>query len=107
MFVMFSDRPEVRALMQWFATVDAVQGRVATGTFLAANNAVPADWYTAYPVSGLAEIARRATALRFDGSDSMPREIGNGAFWTGMVEWVSQDGEGTAEIFAEIEAQWP
>jgi alpha-glucoside transport system substrate-binding protein len=107
MFVMFDDRPEVRALMQWFSTVDAVKDRVATGAFLAANNMVPANWYTTYPVSGLAEIARRATALRFDGSDSMPREVGNGSFWKGMVEWVERDGEGTEDIFAEIEASWP
>ncbi len=107
MFVMFNDRPEVRALMQWFSTVDAVKDRVATGAFLAANNAVPADWYTSYPMSGLAEIARTATALRFDGSDSMPKEVGNGSFWKGMVKWVSQNGDGTEEILAEIEASWP
>ena len=107
MFVMFNDRPEVRALMQWFSTTDAVKDRVATGGFLAANNAVPADWYTSYPMSGLAEIAREATALRFDASDSMPKEVGAGTFWSGMVKWVSQNGEGTDQIFADIEASWP
>jgi alpha-glucoside transport system substrate-binding protein len=107
MFVMFNDRPEVRALMQWFSTTDAVQDRVATGAFLAANNAVPADWYTSYPMSGLAEIARNATALRFDGSDSMLKEVGAGTFWDGMVKWVSQNGDGTEAIFADIEASWP
>ncbi len=107
MFVAFKDRPEVRAFLQWLTTVDAVKDRVATGAFLAANNSVPADWYTSYPMSGLAEIARNATALRFDGSDSMPKEVGNGSFWKGMVKWVSQNGEGTDQIFADIEASWP
>jgi alpha-glucoside transport system substrate-binding protein len=107
MFVMFDDRPEVRALMQWLSTADAVRDRVASGSFLAADNSVPAEWYTTYPVSGLAEIARTATALRFDGSDSMPKDVGNGTFWTGMVKWVAQNGDGTAGIFAEIEASWP
>ena len=107
MFVMFNDRPEVRAFMQWLTTVDAVKDRVATGAFLAANNAVPAEWYTSYPMSGLAEIAREATALRFDGSDSMPKEVGAGTFWKGMVKWISQNGEGTQAIFDEIEASWP
>lgn len=107
MFVMFNDRPEVRAFVQWLSTTDAVKDRVATGAFLAANNAVPAAWYTSYPMSGLAEIARNATALRFDGSDSMPKEVGAGSFWSGMVKWVSQNGEGTEAIFAEIEASWP
>jgi len=107
MFVVFNDRPEVRAFVQWLSTVDAVKDRVATGAFLAANNAVPADWYTSYPMSGLAEIARNATALRFDASDSMPKEVGAGSFWKGMVKWVSQNGDGTDAIFSEIEASWP
>jgi alpha-glucoside transport system substrate-binding protein len=107
MFVMFRDRPEVRALMQWLSTTDAVKDQVATGTFLAANNTVPADWYATYPTSGLAEIARTATALRYDGSDAMPQAVGNGSFWTGMVRWVAQNGDGTRDIFAEIEASWP
>lgn len=107
MFVMFNDRPEVRALMQWFSTVDAVKDRVATGAFLAANNAVPADWYTSYPMSGLAEIARNATVSRGDASDSMIKDVGQGTFWKGMVKWVSQNGEGTQAIFDEIEAGWP
>jgi len=107
MFVMFNDRPEVRAFVQWLSTVDAVKDRVATGAFLAANNAVPEDWYTSYPMSGLAEIAREATALRFDASDSMPKEVGAGSFWKKMVEWIAANGEGTEKIFADIEASWP
>jgi alpha-glucoside transport system substrate-binding protein len=107
MFVMFNDRPEVRALLQWLATPDAVKDRVATGGFLAASNAVPADWYTSYPMSGLAEIARNATVSRNDASDGMPAAIGQGEFWKGMVKWVSQNGTGTEEIFQAIEDAWP
>ena len=107
MFVMFNDRPEVRAFIQWLSTVDAVKDRVATGAFLAANKSVPQDWYTSYPMSGLAEIARDATVSRNDASDSMPKEVGQGTFWKGMVKWVSQNGEGTEAIFQEIEASWP
>jgi alpha-glucoside transport system substrate-binding protein len=106
MFVMFNDRPEVRAFIQWLSTVDSVKDRVATGSFLAANNSVPPDWYTSYPMSGLAEIARNATVSRNDGSDAMPKEVGQGTFWKGMVKWVSQNGEGTEAIFQEIEDSW-
>jgi alpha-glucoside transport system substrate-binding protein len=106
-FMMFNDRPEVRALMQWFSTVDSVTERVATGGFLAASNAVPLDLYTSYPMSGLAEIAQNATVSRADASDSMLKDVGQGTFWKGMVKWVSQNGEGTQAIFDEIEASWP
>ena len=107
MFVVFNDRPEVRAAIQWLSSVAAVDHRVEAGGFLAANNSVPAELYSAYPQSGLAEIARNATALRFDGSDSMPAEVGSGSFWKGMVKWVSQNGEGTEAILSEIESSWP
>ncbi|MEW5991398.1 MAG: ABC transporter substrate-binding protein [Chloroflexota bacterium] len=107
MFMMFQDRPEVRALMQWFSTPDSVAERVATGGFLAASNAVPLASYTSYPMSGLAEIAQNATVSRNDASDSMPKEVGAGTFWKGMVKWISQNGEGTQAIFDEIEASWP
>ncbi|HET7726765.1 MAG TPA: ABC transporter substrate-binding protein [Candidatus Limnocylindrales bacterium] len=107
MFVVFNDRPEVRAAIQWLSTVDAVDHRVEAGGFLAANNSVPAELYKVYPQSGLAEIARNATALRFDASDSMPKEVGAGSFWKGMVKWVAQNGDGTQAILDEIEASWP
>ncbi len=108
-FVMFNDRPEVRALLQWLATPDSVKERVATGGFLAASNAVPAEWYTSYPMSGLAEIARNATVSRADASDSMPAVIGGpkGAFLTAMVKWIGANGANSAEVLAEVEAAWP
>jgi len=107
MFVVFQDRPEVRAFVQWLSTPDSVKDRVASGGFLAASNAVPADWYTSYPMSGLAEIARNATVSRGDASDAMPKEVGSGTFWKGMVKWVTQNGDGTEAVFQEIEASWP
>jgi alpha-glucoside transport system substrate-binding protein len=106
MFIMFNDRPEVRALIQWLTSVEGVKDRIATGAFLAANTAVPPEWYTSYPMSGLAEIARTATLSRPDASDGMPTEV-QSAFWKGMVKWVSQNGEGTEAILQEVEAGWP
>jgi alpha-glucoside transport system substrate-binding protein len=109
MLVMFKDRPEVRAIMQWFSTPESVEGRVATGGFLSASNAVPLADYTSYPMSGLAEIAQSASVSRPDASDSMPAAVGGpkGIFLAGMVKWTQQNGEGTEQIFADIEANWP
>jgi alpha-glucoside transport system substrate-binding protein len=41
----------------------------------------------------------------FDGSDVMPKEVGSGTFWTGMVEWIQ--GKSSADTTAAIEASWP
>jgi alpha-glucoside transport system substrate-binding protein len=48
-----------------------------------------------------------ATTVGFDASDLMPAEVGAGTFWSGMVDWVAANGEGTEEIFQSIEDSWP
>ena len=52
-------------------------------------------------------ILNEATVLRFDASDIMPAEVGAGTFWGGMVEWVSDNGDGTESVFQDIEDSWP
>lgn len=107
MMMMFNDRDEVRAVMEWLATAEAAEQWIATGTFVSPNLSVPEEWYTGYPASGLAEILRGASVLKFDASDLMPAEVGQRSFWDGMVDWVAADGANTEDVFAEIEASWP
>jgi len=106
MFVMFEDRPEVRALLEWLATPEAAEGWIAAGGFLSPLNTVPAEWYT-YPNDGLSEMVLNATTVGFDASDLMPAEVGVGSFWSGMVDWVAANGDGTEEVFQSIEDSWP
>jgi alpha-glucoside transport system substrate-binding protein len=114
MFVMFNqsatgkadDRGEVRALLEWLATPEAAAGWIEKGGFLSPNINVPLDSY-AYPQDKLAQMVQDATALGFDASDSMPAEVGNGTFWSGMVDWVTANGDGTEQIFQDIENSWP
>lgn len=105
--VMFNDRPEVRAVLEFLATADGAKGWIEAGGFLSPNQSVSLDWYTSYPQDALAEIMANATTFRFDASDTMPAEVGNGTFWSGMIDWVADNGEGTEEIFAGIDADWP
>lgn len=105
--VMFEDRPEVRAVMEYLATAEAAQGWIEAGGFVSPNQSVPLDWYSTYPNNELAAILDGADVFRFDASDTMPAEVGAGSFWSGMIEWVSADGTNTEEVFANIEAGWP
>ena len=74
MMMMFNDRPEVRALMEYFATAESAQGWIEAGGFISPNQSVPLDWYVDYPNNKLAEMMANATTFRFDASDSMPAE---------------------------------
>ena len=49
--------------------------------------------------------ALAANTFAFDASDLMPPEVGQGTFWTGMIDW--SRGKATAEVLADIQAGWP
>ena len=103
---MFNDRPEVRALMEYFTLPDSASGWLENGGALAAHLTATPDLYGQDMERGIAELVAEATSFRFDGSDLMPAEVGSGSFWTGMVDYVS----GTADldtVLAEIDASWP
>jgi alpha-glucoside transport system substrate-binding protein len=106
MFVMYNDRPEVRALMEWLATPEAAEGWIERGGFLSPLTTVPNEWYV-YPNTQLSAMVNEATTVGFDASDLMPAEVGAGTFWSGMVDWVAANGENTESIFQEIEDSWP
>ena len=53
----------------------------------------------------MAEIAYSADVFRYDASDVMPKEVGSGSFWTGMVEWAG--GKSSEEVTTQINDSWP
>jgi alpha-glucoside transport system substrate-binding protein len=63
---------------------------------------------TNYPNQTTKDIAKQATeasSVVFDGSDVMPKEVGSGTFWTGMVDWIQgKDSQATTKT---IEGSWP
>ena len=103
---MFNDRPEVRALMQYFTTPQSAAGWLQNGGALAAHLTATPDMYGVDLERGIAELVAAATAFRFDGSDLMPGEVGAGSFWTGMTDYVSGLSDLDTAV-AEIDASWP
>jgi alpha-glucoside transport system substrate-binding protein len=103
---MFNDRPEVRALMEYFSTGQSVEAWIRSGGTLSPHKDASLDWYSDTIERKVAELLQNATSVRFDGSDLMPGEVGTGAFWKGMVDFVN----GTADLdtaLQEIDAAWP
>ncbi|MFZ0625322.1 MAG: ABC transporter substrate-binding protein [Acidimicrobiia bacterium] len=122
--IVFNNRPEVVAFLDAYAGPDlqCVQasptgdGTNGNGTAdlaapierISANANTPNDCYESDTVKKQA--AAVATALGangfvFDASDLMPSEVGQGSFWTGMVDWTR--GTPTQEVLDTIEASWP
>ncbi|WP_345208006.1 ABC transporter substrate-binding protein [Fodinibacter luteus] len=96
---------DAKAVMQ-FLTSDQFGGEWAkAGGWLSPHTTFDATNYPNETTRQMAEIASSADVFRFDGSDLMPKEVGSGTFWTGMVEWMS--GASSQETADKIEASWP
>ena len=93
-YAMFNDRPEVRAVMQYFSTGDSVKTWIEAGGMIGTHNDASLDWYGDPITRGVAEMLQNATTFRFDASDLMPSEVGAGTFWKYMTDYVS----GTVEM---------
>jgi alpha-glucoside transport system substrate-binding protein len=103
---MFNDRPEVRAVMQYFSTGESVKGWVQAGGAISPHKDSSLDWYANDVDRGVASIILNADSVRFDGSDMMPGAVGAGSFWKSMTSYVS----GSIDLdtaLKEIDASWP
>lgn len=106
LYAMFNDRPEVRAVMDFFSRGESLKSWLGSGGALSPHNDAQLEWYGSDVERGIAELVSQATSVRFDGSDLMPAAVGSGSFWKGMTDWVS----GTVDLdtaLAEIDAAWP
>lgn len=77
---------------------------MAQGGFLTPHKGVNLDAYSSDSLRAQGDILLNATTFRFDGSDLMPGEIGAGAFWTGMVDYVT--GTPAADVAKGIQDRW-
>jgi alpha-glucoside transport system substrate-binding protein len=105
-YAVFNDRPEVRAVIQYFSTGDSVKGWVEAGGAISPHKDSSLDWYHDPVTQKTAEVIQGATAVRFDGSDLMPGAVGAGSFWKEMTSFVSGS-EDLDTALKAIDASWP
>jgi alpha-glucoside transport system substrate-binding protein len=105
-WAMFNDRPETRAVMQWFSRGEHLKTWLASGGTIAPQRDVQLEWYGNDIDRGVADILAGATSVRFDGSDLMPGEVGAGSFWKEMTAWISGS-EDLDTALSKIDATWP
>ncbi|NBF40270.1 MAG: extracellular solute-binding protein [Spirochaetes bacterium] len=101
----FEDRPEVRAVMRYLATGESIRAWVQSGGVVAPHKDAQLDWYPTEANRRYAEILQEADTFRFDGSDMMPGQVGTGAFWNQMTNWVG--GSDLETVLRNIDQAWP
>ena len=103
---LFNDRPEVRAVMQFFSTGEGVKGWLAAGGALSPHKDTQLEWYGNDIERGVAKLVNEATSVRFDASDLMPGEVGSGSEWKGFTDYFS-GAKDLDTVLKEIDASWP
>jgi alpha-glucoside transport system substrate-binding protein len=105
-YAMFNDRPEVRAVLEYFTRAESLKTWMQAGGAISPHNDQCLSWYGDPMEKKIAGLIRDATTVRFDGSDLMPGAVGAGSFWKEMTAFVS-DQIDQATALKEIDASWP
>jgi len=102
---MFNDRPEVREAMRYLTTPESAKFMISSGGYLSPYKGTPIEWFPTAADLRFNQIILSADTYRFDGSDMMPEEVGFGAFYHGIADWIN--GKDLETVLQEIDASWP
>ncbi len=100
--VMFNDRPEVEAFMEYLASPEPQEIWASMGDFISPNQSVSLDVYPDDATRSIAEAVVNAEIFRFDASDLMPAAVGAGEFWSGVLDFV-ENPDNLMDILERIE----
>lgn len=104
-WVIGKDSQGAHDLIAFLETPEAHEIWMARKGFLTPFKKANPDAFSDPTLRKMNDILLNATTFRFDASDLMPGAIGAGAFWTGMVDYVS--GAKTAQQVAwDIQKAW-
>lgn len=103
-FSVLTDNPAALAFIGFLQTPAAHELWMAQSGFATPYRGVNIDAYANDAQRRLGRILLEASSFHFDGSDLMPGAIGTGAFWTGMVDFVS--GTPAPQVAARIQQTW-
>ncbi len=99
------DDEDAIAVMEFLTSDEFGVEWAQAGGWLSPHTTFDVENYPNQTTKDIAESSYGASAVVFDGSDVMPKEVGSGTFWTGMVDWIQgKDSQSTA---ADIESSWP
>jgi len=85
----FSKRPEVIQFARFLISQKAQEIWIKELDELSSNKNTPAALYTNPIIKQAWRILAGAKIARYDGSDMMPRAVGTGSFWSGILDYVS------------------
>ena len=110
MVAAFDDRPEVRELVRYLLSPDyGVEWAGRGDGWISPSRRFDPDNYSSFERRQAKLISRALAgdAFRFDASDLMPPEIGEGLFWDAMMRYLHEGPDSIHAILAKLDAAWP
>jgi DNA-binding SARP family transcriptional activator/ABC-type glycerol-3-phosphate transport system substrate-binding protein len=108
--LVYTDRPEVRAVVEYLASPAFGRQLAESRWFLAPNRrfemAVYPDTWRQELGAKLAR-AQDADSVRFDGSDLLPPSLGTSPLWNAMTDYLRGGPDTLDEILARLDARGP
>ncbi len=99
-----SENQAAHDLIAYLQTPEAHEIWMGLKGFLTPHKGVDTSKFGDPTLAKMNEILLGATTFRFDASDLMPGAVGQGTFWTGMVDYAG--GKAAAEVAAEVQSSW-
>ena len=100
-----TENADAAAVIEAIASPDFGANSAQTGAWLSPYVDFDKSLYANETLANVADLIYTSEVFGFDASDQMPGQIGNGAFWTGMVEWMGGQKD-LNTVLDEIEQQW-
>lgn len=91
-------------LIAFLQSTEAHEIWMAKSGFLTPHKGVDTSKFADPTLKKMNDILLGATTFRFDASDLMPGAVGQGSFWTGMVDYTG--GKSAADVASEIQDSW-
>ena len=106
MAVMLDDSDSTKEAMKMLSETDIGNEAATNSSFISPHSDFDSSLYASELVKSYADVANKATAFLFDGSDQMPGEVGAGTFWKDMTAWISGQ-EDLDTALKNIDESWP
>ena len=104
--VLMSDSEDAKTAMNLLSESDIADQAVPGSSFISPHKDFDVSLYATETTRSIAQVAYDSTAFLFDGSDSMPAEVGAGSFWKEMTAWLNGD-EDIDTALQNIDDSWP
>ena len=95
-----------KKILQYMSTKDFGASDAKLGNYISPHKDFNQSNYPNGVVRDAANVAYKASAFAFDGSDQMPGVVGSGSFWKDMTSWISGQ-QSEDQALKGIDASWP